>query len=84
MACIALPAVAIPTLPAPLTLTAPVPSLTIPDVSLCCKLPPLPISIPPIPIPSAILNPAVIAALNAFVKQMTSYINALPLSCPLE
>lgn len=83
MACLEFPAVTAPTLPEPLSLTLPSVSVSF-DLELCCKLPPIPLQIPPIPLPPIILNSAVIAALNAFIQQAITYINLLPLECPLE
>lgn len=82
--CIQGPAVTIPPLPTGFTLTPPVvPSLPgVPE--LCCKLPPVPIQLPPIPIPSLILNSAVMVTMNAYITTALSYINSLPLECPLE
>jgi hypothetical protein len=84
MACIDLPVPTLPTLPAPLTIALALPTLDLPDLTYCCKMPPLPVSIPPIPIPSLVLNPAFIATLNAFIQQMNTYLNSIPLNCPLE
>lgn len=83
-ACIALPIGTLPTLPSPLSLTAPaLPSVPgLPD--LCCKLPPLPVSLPPIPIPPLILNSAVITTLNATIALVQAFLVSLPLKCPLE
>jgi hypothetical protein len=44
----------------------------------------LPVSIPPVPIPPLILNSAVIAALNVYLLAAQTYLNALPLKCPVE
>ena len=85
MGCIPVPSISIPTLPAPLTLSPPIP--TIPDLgipNLCCKLPVQIPPIPPIPIPALILNPAVVATLQAYVKALTAYIDSLPFKCPAE
>lgn len=86
MACVKLPTPPIPELPAPLSLKAPIPKPPpIPGLpNFCCKLPPVKIPIPPIPIPALVLNPAVIALLNQHIKTVLSYINSLPLNCPLE
>ena len=83
MPCIVLPLPQLPTLPSPLSISLGFP-FALPDFSFCCKLPPLPISIPPLPIPSLILNPGVIATLNGFITAANAYLNALPISCPLE
>lgn len=82
--CIQGPAIAIPPLPTGFTISPPV-LPTLPGIpELCCKLPPIPIQLPPIPIPSLILNSAVIAALNVYIQTALTYINSLPLECPLE
>lgn len=84
MACIELPDVSAPVLPPPLTITPP--SLTTPglDINLCCKMPPISIPSVPLAIPPIILNPAVIATLNAYIASAVDYINSLSLPCPLE
>ncbi len=85
MACIKAPIPTIPELPAPLTLTPPF-EIEVPDFAagLCCKIPIPPIPIPPIPIPPLTVNPAFIATLNGFVKQLNDYLNSLEAGCPLE
>lgn len=83
MPCLKLPAVTAPTLPAPLSLALSLPSVSF-NIDLCCKLPPIPTPIPPIPIPPLILNPAIIAALNAFITQVVEFINAQSVPCPIE
>lgn len=83
MACIPLPAVALPVLPAPFSIDPPeLPAITI-GAEFCCKLPTLSVT-PLIPIPAAILNPAVIALINAASDVINAYIDALPLDCPRE
>lgn len=79
-------AVTAPDLPSPLSLTPPDPSVSF-DASLCCKLPIVPlgaslsdfVTIPPI-----ILNPAVIAILNALIDKAIVFVNLKPIDCPLE
>jgi hypothetical protein len=82
--CLTLPAPTLPKLPAPLSISLPaipaIPGLP----NLCCKLPPIPIPPIPIALPALILNPAVIATLNANIAIVQSYLRALPLKCPLE
>lgn len=84
MACVPIPVVPEPTLPAPLGVTPP----PIPDVpgipNLCCKLPLPPIPPIPISIPPTVLSPAFIATLNAYLKVAVDYINSLHPKCPLE
>lgn len=83
MPCLKLPTVTAPTLPAPLSLALSLPSVSF-DLNLCCKLPPVPIPLPPIPLPAVVLNPAIIATLNAFIGQVVTYINSLSVPCPIE
>ena len=83
MPCLKLPALPAPQLPAPLSLSLSLPSLSF-DLELCCKLPPVPIQIPPIPLPPLVLNPAIIATLNAFITQVVQYVNSLSVPCPIE
>lgn len=87
MACIPLPKLDLPTLPAPLSLTPPAPPTVSIDANLpfCCKVASLAGSFSiPIPIPPLVLNPAVIAIINAALGAVDAYLDALPLSCPKE
>lgn len=70
-------------LPSPFTFTPPEVSVDF-DIALCCKLPPLPVELPIIPLPTLILNPAVVALLNLAIDKVVSYLNLQPLDCPLE
>lgn len=83
MPCITTPTLPIPQLPAPLSISIelPIPSISI---GLCCKLPIPPIPIPPIPLPAVVLNPAIIATLNAYIRTAVEYISSIPLNCPLD
>ncbi len=84
MPCLTIPVPTLPTLPSPLSLSPP-PLPPIPNLpNICCKLPPLPISIPPIRIPSLILNPAIIATLNGYIAAAQAYLVAMPIACPIE
>lgn len=85
MACIKVPVPTIPELPAPISLTPPI-DFPIPDFAfgLCCKLPIPPIPLPPINIPALTVNPAFIATLNGYIKQLNDYLNSLEAGCPLE
>lgn len=85
MACIPLPTVPAPSLPAGITLgpppTPPVPGA---DANLCCKLPPIPTPPPIPPIPAILMTGAVVAAFNKAVAGILSYLDKLPLDCPRE
>ena len=83
MPCITTPKLPIPELPAPLSIsvTLPIPSLSL---GLCCKMPIPPIPLPPIPLPALILNPAVIATLNSYVRAACEYVSSIPFDCPLD
>lgn len=83
MPCVELPKLPVPQLPSPFTIAIALPTASF-DFSLCCKLLPFAIATPPIPIPPIVLNPAVIAALNAGVATVIGYINSLAVPCPLE
>lgn len=83
MACLPLPTVPFPELPFPLTLGAAIPSFEF-DPNLCCKLLPFPVVIPPIPLPVGVLNPGVVALVQANLQSMTAYFDALPFKCPRE
>jgi hypothetical protein len=88
MPCIPLPKIALPELPAGLTISPPAPpplpgGQIIPE-GACCKLPAL--NIPPVPrppIPPAVLG-AAMATLNGFIDQVVDYLNNLPIDCPIE
>lgn len=82
--CIQGPAITIPPLPGGFTLAPPALPVVPGIPELCCKLPPVPIVLPPIPIPPIVFNSAIVAALNAYITTALSYINSLPLECPLE
>jgi hypothetical protein len=82
--CLKAPTVPVPQLPAPLSLAPPSPP-SLPTIpGLCCKMPPILPPLPPIPIPALILNPAVIATLNAFIATALGFVNSLAIPCPLE
>lgn len=84
MPCITTPTLPVPQLPAPLSLALPtLPGISV-DVPFCCKLPLPPVAIPPIPLPAILLNPAVIATLNGYIKAAVEYISAIPFECPLD
>lgn len=85
MGCVSVPTIPLPTLPAPLSISPPIP--TVPDLgipNLCCKLPVQIPDIPAIPIPALVLNPTVIQTLQTYVRQVTTYIDAIPFRCPAE
>lgn len=81
MACIPNPAVTLPTLPSPLSIDPPgLPSISTPG--LCCQLiPPFTLSIP-ITLPPGTLNPAVIATINAALRQVEDFVANLIPECP--
>lgn len=84
MPCLKGPTITIPTLPAPLSFGVSIDGGFSFAIDLCCKIPPVKIPFPPIPIPAVILNPAVIAILNAQIAIVTALINSLSVPCPLE
>jgi hypothetical protein len=84
MPCTPLPTLALPTLPAPLTLTPPAPPSIDFDPSLCCKLLPFPVTTPPVPLPVGVLNPAVVAVLTQQMAAAQSFLDSLSFSCPRE
>lgn len=83
MACISV-ALEFPTLPSPLSLTPPSPPPINVSLQLCCKKPILAASTPPVPFAAAILNPTVIAIINAQLALAEAYIDNLPIKCPRE
>lgn len=83
MACVPLPKVAAPTLPAPLSIAPSVPTLSF-DPDLCCKVLPFPLATPPVPLPAGTINPAVIAIVTNAMAQIQTYLNSLSIPCPKE
>lgn len=84
MACIPLPAVTPPVLPAPFSIAPPAPPAISVALTACCKLSVIPPLTIPIPIPPLVLNPAVIATINAALQTVDAYLDALALPCPRE
>lgn len=81
MACIPVPAVVVPTLPAPLSIDfGALPSISTPG--LCCNLLAPITLVPPIPLPAAVLNPAVLATINAALHQVQDFLDHLEVPCP--
>lgn len=83
MACVPIPDIPVPTLPAGISLTPTLPSFDF-DENLCCKILQLELKPPPIPIPPLLLNPGVNAAIASTVKGVQDYIDRLPHDCPKE
>jgi len=83
MACVPLPKVEAPKLPAPLTITPSVPEFSF-DPALCCKVLPFPLATPPVPLPPGTLNPAVVAIVTNAMSQVTKFLNSLSIPCPKE
>lgn len=75
-----------PTLAPPLSFTPPDPGTIGIDANLkfCCQLPPVSLHTPPIPLPTAVLNPALVEGWNAFIDQVIALLNSFPFECPLE
>lgn len=71
-----------PTLPAPLTLEPP-PLPPLPTAKLCCKVE-IEIPIPPILFPGAplIINPALVAVINANLALVKVYLDQIEVPCP--
>lgn len=85
MPCTPVPKPALPTPPAGLTISAPLPAPDVPNVNLpCCTLPKL----PPIKIPNAlgpmVIPAAWIATLRQGLEQLDQYLDAIPLDCPRQ
>lgn len=81
--CNAMPIPPVPVLPSGITLAVPLPSAPPFDVKLCCKILQLVpgIAFPPI---GFALNSAVIATINAKLREITNYLRLLPFQCPRE
>ena len=87
MACLQFkPTAQLPTLPAGFSFTPPGVSFPTFDAALCCKIH-IPIPIPPLFLDPLSVNPVFLAAINAVIAQVQSYIDnldAIALECPLE
>ncbi len=83
MACLELPGVALPQLPSPFSIEPPgLPGISV-SVAFCCKLPSFSLSFP-FSLPSATINPGVIALVNTALKVIDGYLDAVPIDCPRE
>lgn len=87
MSCIAIPTIALPELPFPLTISPPaLPSVDL-SIDFCCKLqlisfaPYIPLGAVVLAIPGAA---AFVASINVYLAAIDTYIDALPLSCPKD
>lgn len=83
MPCIPSPKLPIPSLPAGISISVPLPPL--PSISLdgaCCILPTLQTPKIPIPLPPLVVNPALVATLRAGLAAIEAYEAAIPLDCP--
>ena len=84
MACLKVPVPVLPTLPSGFGFGITLPGLTF-DPTLCCKILPFPIPIPPIPLGQGIpIPPAVLAAIAAAETALLAYIDLLQVDCPFE
>ena len=83
MACVPIPDVPVPELPAGISIAPTFPSQDF-DASLCCKILNIPITVPPIPIPPLLLNPAVNTAIATAIKGIQDYLDKLQHDCPKE
>lgn len=84
MSCLAAPAPPIPTLPTGFGFGATTPSISF-DPTLCCKILPFPIAIPPIPLAVGVQIPAaILAAIAEAEAVLLAYIDQLSVDCPLE
>lgn len=87
MPCVASPVPTLPSLPAGLSLAAPIPSFSPPTATLpsglpCCSLPQVPSFSIPNPFGPLVINPGVVTALAGALAAMESFLDALPLACP--
>lgn len=83
MACIELPKIELPRLPAPLSIEPPsLPALSA-DVTICCKLVAFRFG-PYVPLGPLVINPGVIALINAAADAVEGFLDAIPLECPRE
>lgn len=76
-----------PSLPAGLTLAAPMPTppnvtAAIPAQLPCCTLPTVPAFKIPNPLGPLVFNPAVVGVLSSALQAMETFLDQLPLSCP--
>jgi hypothetical protein len=83
MPCVPIPPLPIPPIPDGLTFAAPIPAIPTVNVQApCCTLPEIPKPKIPIPVGLLTLNPAVVAAIRAFIDVVENYAVSLPLDCP--
>lgn len=84
MACVPIPVIQQPPLPAGFGFSPPDPfPLPYPN-DICCQTIPFPAVAPPLPLPSFILNLAFIAAVTAGIGVAQAYMDSIPLTCPKE
>lgn len=84
MPCAPLPAPpAPPALPDGISLTPTLPSPDF-DPELCCKLLPFDVPSAPIPLPPAVWNSGVAAAVDAILASVQAFLDAASFNCPKE
>jgi hypothetical protein len=84
MACLDIPIPALPTLGLGLSIEPPaLPSFS-GDLALCCKILQFTIVLPPIPLPPLVINASTTALMTAATAAIQTYLDLLPLECPLE
>lgn len=84
MACLPIPVLPFPVLPAGFSISPPSPYPLPYPPGICCQVIGFPIPTPPITLPPFIVNSTFIAALNAAMSVVKTYTDAIPLKCPKE
>lgn len=84
MACVPIPEIPQPVLPAGFSLTPPAPFPLPYAAGICCQTINFTTGAPPLPLPPLIVNPAFIIALTHAISVAQAYIDALPVTCPKE
>lgn len=84
MACVPLPEPPpLPALPPGISITPTIPAPNL-SADLCCKIPILPAIPAVLPLPPAVLNPAVAAVIETILAGVSAYRDALAIPCPRE
>lgn len=83
MACIPLPKAPRVTSPFPFSIEPPELPSASPSLTVCCKLFAFPIKVP-LPLGPLVINPGVIATVNAAMDVVDAFIDSLAFECPRE
>lgn len=82
--CLKAPIPTIPTLPDGFGFGAVTPAVKL-DLTLCCKIPPFPYAIPPIPLGVGVqIPPPILVAIAKAKATLLAYVDKLQINCPRE